>query len=535
MKVRDHLVSAVAVRLAAGLLACTALAGGVALADEAPRRGGAITIALGNEPSNLNPDLSSDYANQILGCMVYQGLVQVTRDGEIEPLLARSWTVSDDGLTYTFDLVTANWHDGKPFTSADVKYSLTEVSAKFGPIFSSAGKMIERVEAPAADKVVVTLRKSFGPFLMSLACPQNGAIMPAHIFQGTDPVTNPASQAAPVGTGPFKLAEWRRGEFIRMERNDDYWEDGKPYLDEVYARVIPQPSSRLQSLRAGEVDFIGGYYLPASDYSVVQSTPGIKLENSGFAPGAKVLFLNTTHKPLDDKRVRQALMMATNRDFLYKAVWFGTGGLGIMPFTSKLPWSANFDIDYRKMYPLDTDRANALLDEVGLKPGADGNRFSITFVYRSGDADVGQVAEALKSMWRKIGVDVKLEVTEGSSFAGRIYDKANFDMTMVGYTSFGDPALGISRMFTTSAIGRPFGNASRYSNSKVDMLFEKGVAATAQADRAGYYKEVQVILADELPVLTFHEYQHEDAATERLKGLWGGQGYGMWNNAWADD
>ena len=516
----------------AGVAGAALLGSGAFAQPAAPQRGGTVTMAIGSDPTNINPNLSSNYPNQLLGCMIYQGLVQVSIDSKITPLLAKSWTITPDGLTYTFDLVKANWHDGKPFTSDDVKYSLTEVSAKYGPIFASSGRLIESVEAPAPDKVVIKLKQSFGPFLMSLACPQNGAIMPAHIFRGTDPLTNPASSSAPVGTGPFKLAEWKRGDYVRLAKNENYWEDGKPYLDQVYAKMISQASSRLQALRAGEIQYIGGYYVPPSDYSVVKATPGLRLENSGFAPGAKMAFMNTSKPHLADKRVRQALTMATNRDFLYKAVWFETGGLGIMPFTSKLRWSANPDIDYRKMYPFDAKRANALLDEAGMKRDANGKRFEISFVYRAEDADVAQAAEAMKSMWRAIGVDVKLEVAEGSAFPDRIFNKGDFDITIIGYTSFGDPALGISRVFTTSAIGRPFGNASRYTNPEVDALFEKGATTTDQDERAVHYRKVQDILAVELPVMTLHEYQHEDAVSSRLNGIWGVQGYGAWNNAW---
>jgi peptide/nickel transport system substrate-binding protein len=516
--------------LGVALLGASVLA--LAQKAETPIPGGKVAMALGSDPTSVNPDLSSNYQNQLVGCIIYQGLVQVTKDSKILPLLARSWSISPDGLTYSFDLVKANWHDGKPFTSEDVVYTLTNVSAKLGPIFNSAGQQIESVTAPAPDKVVVKLKQPFGPFLMSLACAQNGAILPAHVFKGTDPLTNPASLDKPVGTGPFKLVEWNRGSYIRLEKNTDYWEKGKPYLDQVVAKIIPQASSRLQALRAGEVDFIGGYNVPPTDHVVIKSTKGLKLENSGFAPGAKSLFLNTTHKPLDDKRVRQALMLATDRDFLYRAVWFGTGGLGVQPFTTKLGWSAHPTIDYRKLYPKDVARANKLLDEAGLKKDASGKRFTLAFVYRAEDADVAQVAEALKSMWRAIGVEVKGEVSEGTSYPDRIYSKANFDLTMVGYTSFGDPALGISRTFVTGSIGKPFGNASRYSNPEVDKLFEQGAQTTAQAERAVFYRKAAEILAQDLPTLTFHEYQHDDAASARLKGLWGGQGYGWWNNAW---
>jgi|TARA_Y100000815_G_scaffold275270_1_gene312607 peptide/nickel transport system substrate-binding protein len=446
--------------------------------------------------------------------------------------LAEPWEIAEDGTKYTFSLKDAKWHDGKPFTSADVKYTLENVSGKFAPVFASAANRIVSIDTPDDKTAVIALSEPFGPFLMSLACPQGGAIMPEHLFAGTDPMTNPASNEAPVGTGPFKFAEWKRGDYIRLEANKDYWQEGKPYLDEVFAKAIPQAASRLQALKAGEVDFIPGYYVSASDYGLVRNTPGLKMENSGFAPGAKMLFLNNTSTPLDRKEVRQALMYATDRDFLYKAVWFETGGVGKAPFTTKLGWAANPDVDYREMYPYDVDKANAMLDAVGLPRGADGTRFDLTFVYTPSFGDVTQVAPAIKNMWKKIGVDVTLEAVEGSTFGDRIYSQKKYDLTIVGYTSYGDPALGIGRVFISTAIGRPYGNASQYSNPEIDALFEKGAAATSLEERATFYREIQARMADELPMLTLQEYQHEDAASESLHGVWGGQGYGRWGEAW---
>ena len=523
-------ISLLGLTLVAGLLSSAASA------QDTPKQGGTAILGMA-EPVNVNPNLSTNYPNQLVGCMIYEGLVQVSRDATIEPLLAESWEVSEDGKTYSFKLKEAVWQDGEPFTSADVKFTIENISSKFAPVFASAAGVISGIETPDERTVIFTLSESFGPFLMSLACPQGGAIMPAHLFASseTDPAQNPASSTAPVGTGPFKLTEWSRGDFLRLEANPDYHIGGRPYLEEVIVRHIPQSTSRLQALRAGEVDYIPGYFVPPNDYSVVSSTEGLKLENSGFAPGAKMLFLNTTVEPLNRKEVRQALMQATDGAFLYKNVWFNTGGIGRMPFTSRIEWAADMSIDYATQYPFDVEAAKAALDKAGLPVGADGTRFKLTFVYNPEYADVAQAAQAIKSMWSQVGVEVGLVAVEGSAYGDRIFAQKNYDMTMIGYTSYGDPALGVARIFISSAIGRPFGNASLYSNPEVDELFQRGRSAIDLEERGTFYKQAQKILADELPVLTLHEYQHEDAARSALKDVWGGQGYGRWGNAWLDE
>ena len=522
-----------AILLALSVLAGTALTNSVG-AQETPKSGGTAIVAMA-EPTNLNPDLSTNYANQLLGCTIYEGLVQVARDSTIEPLLAESWSISEDGTVYTFKLKNARWQDGKDFTSADVKYTIENVSSKFAPVFASAAGVIEQIDTPDMRTVVFELREPFGPFLMSLACPQGGAIMPAHLFEGTDPAQNPASLTTPVGTGPFKLTEWKRGEFLRLEANSDYHVEGKPYLDEVIMRHIPQSTSRIQALRAGEVDYIPGYYVSPSDYSVVESIDGLKLENSGFAPGAKMLFFNLKSEPLDRKEVRQALMMATDREFLFENVWFGTGGIGRMPFTSRLEWAADNSIDYASMYPFDVEKANAALDAAGFPRGESGIRFKVSFVYNPEFGDVAQAALAIRSMWDKVGVEVEPVAVEVAAYTERVFEKKNFDLTMIGYTSYGDPALGIARIFISQAIGRPYGNASQYSNPRIDELFDAGKRATSLEERGASYHEIQRIAADELPILTLQEYQHQDAARTALKGLWGGQGYGRWGNAWLSE
>jgi len=502
-----------------------------ALAQAAARRGGTAVLGM-TEPTNVNPDLSTSYSNQLVGCMIYEGLVQVARDSSIEPLLATSWEISPDRKTYTFKLADAKWHDGRDFTAADVKYTIENVSSKFAPVFASAAATIESIETPDAKTVIFHLKTSFGPFLMSLAAPQGGAILPKHLFEGTDPLQNPASSTAPVGTGPFKLVEWSRGAYLKLVANDRYWQPERPYLKELIVRLIPQSTSRLQALRAGEIDYIPGYFVAASDHSVIKATDGLKLENSGFAPGTKMMFMNFASAPLGEKAVRHALMMATDREFLFRNVWFGTGGIGVMPFTSRMQWAADPSIDYRQMYPFDVDKANAALDAAGHRRGSNGSRFTLRYIYAPESADSAQAGLALKSMWQKIGVDVRLIAVEGAAYADRVYTRKDFDVTIVGYTSYGDPAIGIARVFVSSAIGRPYGNASQYSNPEVDELFVRGAAATDLAERAVFYKEAQRILADELPVLTLQEYQHEDAARTALRDVWGGQGYGRWGNAW---
>lgn len=414
-----------------------------------------------------------------------------------------------------------------------MKYSLLEFNSKYSPIFGAAGRDIDRIDTPAPDKVVITLKQPFGPFLISLSSISGGAIMPAHLYRGTNVMTNPTTTSAPVGTGAFRFVEWRHGDFVRLERVPDYYaEPGRPYLNEIIAKVITNPAARIQALQAGEVDLV--QFPQPTALPAIRADRKLKVETSDVAPLCDLAFYNTTHKPLDDKRVRQALFMATNRDYLMKAAFFDIGKVGTQPFTTDIPWTINPAIDYNKMYLYDVARSNALLDAAGLKRGAGGKRFGLHIaILATQYPEFRQVSQAMRSMWREVGVEVTINALEDATYLQSVYKEGNFDVALIVYTSFSDPALGITRTFATSTIGKPFGNASRYSNPTVDALFERGERPTDLAERGKYYDQAQAILAEDLPVLQLRDYRGLDFATKDLMGLWGViQGNGRWSDAW---
>ena len=501
---------------------------------QTPQRGGTAIMALNGEPTSLNPDISTNVPDRMVGCVVYQGLLEVSNDYKILPLLAKTWSGSPDGLTYSFELNKAEWHDGKPFTSEDVKYTLPEVAAKFSAIFAPAGRAIDTIETPAPDKVVIKLKQPFGPFLISLGCIQGSAIMPAHVFRGTNPQTNPATTTASMGTGSFKFVKWQHGDRIDLVKNEKYWEPGRPYLDAIVGKIILNAAARTAALRAGEVDFV--HFMAASDKQAVETDPKLKVVESDVAPEVSLGFINVTHKPLDDKRVRQALFMAIDREYLWKNAFFGVGKVGVAPFSTDMTWTTNPDIDYRKMYPFDIAKANALLDEAGVKRGADGKRFKVKIVTRATQyTEFHQASIAIKSMWAQLGVDADIALLEDAIFAKATYIDGDFDMMLNVYTSYSDPALGVARTFVSSAIAKPNGNSTRYGNPAVDALFDKGEAATKLEDRGVFYKQAQTILAEDLPVFTLRQYKEIAGASKRLQGLWGvAQGNGQWTQAWLE-
>ena len=500
---------------------------------QTPQMGGTAIFTMVSDPLTFAPSISTNVPDRQTGCIIYQGLITVDNDYKVNPLLAKSWTISPDGLTYTFELNKAEWHDGKPFTSEDVKYTIEEISSKMSSIFRPAGEAIDKIETPAPDKIVFKLKQSFGPFMISLGCIQGVAVMPAHLMKGTDPKTNPATLSNPVGTGPFKFQEWKRGDNVRLVKNTKYFEPGKPYLDGVIGKVIGSAGARTSALAAGEVDLVQS--MPSNDKAAIEANAKLKVENSDIAPNSSLGFLNIKRKPLDNKEVRKALFIALDRDYIFKNATFNIGKVGTQPFTTAIGWAANPDIDYRKMYPFDTAKANAMLDAAGMKRGADGKRFKLVLVQSTQYPEFEQTAIAMKSMWSQIGVDVQIDGPEPAVYIKRVHTDGDFDVALNVYTSYSDPALGVSRTWQAAMIGKPFGNASTYTDPRVEELFNKGQAAVTNEERGKFYKEAQVILADDLPVFMMREYRPIDGATKKLKGLWNvAQGQGSWQDAWLE-
>ena len=487
------------------------------------KRGGTAIFSLTADPHAPNPNVSSNVPDRYVGCILYEGLIQLASDYTVLPALAKSWTLSPDGLSYAFELKKAEWHDGKPVTSEDVKYSILEVAAKYSGIFAPAGAAIESIDTPSPTQVIFKLKQPFGPFLLSLGCVQGAAILPSHLFRGTDPLTNPTTTTKPIGTGAFKLAEWKRGDYFRMVRNEKYHVPDRPFFDELIGKVIPAAETRIQALQAGEIDITQN--VASSALMSLKQDPKLKVLPGDSAPSTMYSFFNVEHKPLDDKRVRHALFMAIDRDYLLRNAFFGTGEVGTAPFTPQIKWAVNPDIDYRKMYPFDASKANAILDEAGVKRDASGKRFSVKMlIYATQYPELRQVSAAMKSMWQAIGVDVSIEALDNVTYTKRLQD-GNFDIAFNGYTSYSDPALGIARTFVTASINKANGNSSRYSNPVVDELFAKGERASRNEDRAVFYRQVQAILADDLPSMSIQHYIGINAMAKDLEdatGKWQG-------------
>jgi peptide/nickel transport system substrate-binding protein len=209
----------------------------------------------------------------------------------------------------------------------------------------------------------------------------------------------------------------------------------------------------------------------------------------------------------------------------------------VSAFDTRLGWAYNPNVDYEKLYPYDPKRAAALLDEAGVRPGPDGVRFTMRLSFDAGRPEYTALAQAVQRYWQSVGIRVVLEGAERPVVLKRVYSDYDFDATIQNYTTSGDPALGIARLYVTESIrqGTNFNNASRYSNPEVDELFALGQNALTREERAKYYFKAQEILARDLPVLTIHQQAEIDAASSRLKNVFLSANYIWWGSVWLKD
>jgi peptide/nickel transport system substrate-binding protein len=227
----------------------------IALAQEQPRYGGTMILATLADPGSLNPGLTTSVPTHVVTGPIFNGLVGHDFTFAPVPDLAERWSVSPDGRVYTFHLVQhALWHDGQPVTSADVKFTFEEVLLKYhGRTRAALGQNLRGVETPDPHTVVFRFKDPYAPFL-ALIDVVNAPILPRHIYAAEDIQRHPASNA-PVGSGPFKFKEWVRGDHITLVRNDGYFKPGKPYLDRIVIRIMPDATAATIAFDKGEVDY----------------------------------------------------------------------------------------------------------------------------------------------------------------------------------------------------------------------------------------------------------------------------------------
>jgi peptide/nickel transport system substrate-binding protein len=464
----------------------------------AQQRGGTLNVLVQPEPPTLMLGVNQQGPVELVGSKIYETLL--TYDFELKPRpgLARSWSAAPDGMSYTFELQpNVRWHDGQPFTASDVVFSMKTFLPETNPRARAVLAHVADVEASGTQTVTVRMKQPFGPFLGSFV-PSNMPMVPKHLYEGTDFRKNPANQT-PVGTGPFKFKEWQRGQYIHLVRNEAYWKEGRPYLDEIYFRILPDASARAFALESQQVDVAGPDTVELFDVARLAALPHVEATNKGSEFASPMTWIEINHRsaPLDDKRFRQALLHAIDRNFIKDRIWSGHGRVPNGPIAS----ATRFHDATLPAYAYDPKKAELLLDEMGLKRGADGNRVTLSLIPLPYGESWKRMGEYIKQALGRVGIAVNLETMDPAAWIQRV-SNWDYQLTVNRLQQFGDPAIGVARTYITSNIkkGVMFNNSMGYENPAVDELFAKSARSTDDAERQRFYSEVQKILVEDVPV-----------------------------------
>jgi peptide/nickel transport system substrate-binding protein len=464
----------------------------------APKRGGILTSLLTPEPPVAMIGVNAQGPTLVVASKMFQALITYTPTLGFKPVLAKSWEISDDKRVYKFNLREGvKFHDGTPMTSEDVVFSAMKFMRALSVRSRLVFEPIEKAETPDEHTVIFTLKEPLAAFMMGIggtALP----IVPKHLNDVADYRNNP-NNAKPIGTGPSKFVEWRRGSFIRLARHEEYWKPGQPYLDEIVYRFVPDSQSRALALQSGQALLAGGTDIEPFDLPRFQQQPGINVTTKGWEYYGPISWieLNKRIKPLDDVRVRRAMSMALDRDFIVQKLWFGSG----KPATGPLCETTPFYDPNVKMPAFDVAAANKLLDDAGYKPDSRGLRFTLRHLPLPYGEVWTRLSEYFRASMQKIGIGIVMDAIDAGGIAARW---ANWDFeTSVTYVfQLGDANIGLEQHFTSENIKHvAFTNVGGYKNDRIDEIFAKTRTMTDPVERQKLLSEFQRIAVEDMPYL----------------------------------
>ncbi|MEM9756242.1 MAG: ABC transporter substrate-binding protein [Pseudomonadota bacterium] len=469
------------------IAACLALATGVGHAQETH-----ITIGASLEPPNLDPTAGAAAAiDEVVYANVFEGLTRFGPDGSILPALAESWEISDDGLTYTFNLRSGvMFHDGTDFTAEDVVFSLDRARAE-GSTNAQPGLFadIETVEAIDDTTVRITLTAPNGAFLFNMAWGD------AVIVAAESAETNATN---PIGTGPFQFSEWVQGDRVELVRFEGYW--GTPVaLESATIRYIPDPTAAFAAVMAGDVDAFPRFPAPET-LATFEADPRFTLI-VGSTEGETILAINNAQPPLDDVRVREAIVRAINRQDIIDGAMFGFG----TPIGTHFAPHSPFYVDLTEISSFDPDRSRELLAEAGVE----GLTLRLmlpppTYARRGGEIIAAQL--------RAVGIETEITNLEWAQWLEQVFRGTDYDLTIVSHTEPADIGIYARDDYYFN-----------YDNPEFDTVMEELQGTADPEARAALLARAQEILATDYVNGFLFQLANAGVADARIQGLWQNQ------------
>lgn len=499
-------------------------------APETPGDRRILVAAIESDPGHLNPATTTSGGTHTASELLYNGLVELDPD-DLTPVpeLAERWEVDDGGRRYTFHLRSdVRWHDGVPFTAHDVVYTFQEVLLPFhARTRASLGAASPEIVALDDRTVQFRFPAPYAPLLQQLNVTE-APILPRHLYQGTDPLRNPAN-FAPVGTGPFRFASSRPDEEIRYEANPDYFKPGLPALEGVVLRVVPDMGSQVLALEAGEVDWL--FAVPGPDIARLAGLSDIRLIRSPIGPGGSncvtTVGFNLDDARLADRRLREAVWHGLDREAFLERVLFGGGRVARAPIASGIPFAHHGGLELPEHDP---EEARRILESMGWEAAPsgvreargvaeveDGSRLSLRFHHFPSQS---AYAELLRAQLSRVGIEIRLVTLEPSVFVEVVFRERDFDTAIVSYCNGTDPEIGVRRQYDSAMIGPvPFSNTAGYRDLRVDSLFQEAGTTVDLQERGRLYRQIQEIVSNDLPYVWLVESLNARAHHVRCAGF----------------
>lgn len=495
------------------------------------------------EPKNIVPYIVSDSASYTIVGYIFNGLLEYDPSLRVVGDLAESYKIKKGGLEVILKLrKNIRWHDGAPFTADDVIFTFNLVLDPRTPTsYRSDYEKIKTIEKIDDYTVKITFKEPFAPFLETLMSP----ILPSHLAEKMvgmrveRPIAKPEELRVnigdtrtlllqgspfaehPIGTGPFKFVKWKRNESILLEAYQNYHK-GTPKINKLLYRIIPDQAAIFNELKARRIDLAG---LTPLQFARQTGPEFEKFYRKLRYPSWGYTFIGfNLKKPIfKDIRVRKALAMAVDRDTIIKTVLYGLGQKLTGPFVPQ-SWAYNKKV---KEIPYDPEGAAKLLEEAGwidrdgdgIRENEKGEKLEFTLTTNQGNDVRKKIGELVTRWWERIGVKAKLRIMEWSSFVYEYIDKGNFDAVILGWSLGIDPDQYIIwHSSMTSKEGKGL-NFIFYSNPRVDKLLEEGRKTFDRKKRAGIYREIHRLIAQDVPYIFLFSQQSLVAVSKRFKGI----------------
>lgn len=451
-----------------------------------PKSGGDLVMARAAEATSLLPSVPTDNASIWVIEEIYSTLTGPSKDGKsVVPGLATSWDQSADKLSWTFKLRSGvKFTNGQPLTSADVKFSIEQNQKEDAP-FYFIDSIITSMDTPDANTIIFHTAKPWAPLPADMALYANSIVPNNYGGKSADDFAN-----APIGSGPFKFDSWKRGSQLKLVKNTDYYQSGKPYLDSVTFTVVPDGNTRATQISSGQAQI--NEFPPYSSAATLKGQSNVKVK-AFKSSEVDYLGMNTTKAPLNDPKIRNAIAQAINRDAILKAVLYGFGTVA-GSYLSPALWAHDSSV---KIAAYNVDEAKKTLAS-----SSQPNGFSTSITIASGDDNQSAEAQLIQSDLAKINIKVQIKTLDPAALLAA-KEASNYDMAFGYYTTdiidpdeiarFGGTVKGGSNTLYTG-----------WKSDQMNQLADSASTATERSDRQTAYNTMQQLIAQNVPYLSLY-------------------------------